>query len=227
MAASEFEVQAEQIGRQITTLDADRRIAAACRGSANPAALAWLAEALGLTASTSLVDLGAGLGGPLAWFRARYGCAGIAVEPSDPAIVAAGSLFGLVAVRASANAVPLRDGAVDVTLLLGVVSVVDDPTAALHEARRVSRRLGVLDYCSTRGSMFSAGGSHFPTPEHLGELLAQAGWSIEQIEHVAVDAPPRWREALAGIEVPADPAEDAVAGAIDAGAIAPFMVAAR
>jgi hypothetical protein len=48
-------------------------IPAACRGSSSPSALAWLAEACELTAGTTLLDVGAGAGGPAAWAAERYG----------------------------------------------------------------------------------------------------------------------------------------------------------
>lgn len=227
MATDEFEDQAEQIGPQIRGLDEERRIAAACRGSANPVALAWIAEALAFDGTTSVVDLGAGLGGPLAWFRQRYGCTGLALEPSAAAVATAASVFGLAVVRASAEAVPLRDAAFDVALLLGVVSVVDDATAALREARRVGGHLGLLDYCSTSSRTVVAGGSRFPTADRLAELLAGTGWHIEQMEHVAVSAPLRWREAHDDIDVEPDPSEAEVIAAIEAGDLAPHMVAAR
>lgn len=227
MATSEFEEQADQIGRQLPRLDDDRQIAAACRGSANPAALAWLAEASGLSSTTTVVDLGAGLGGPLAWLRARYEAPGVAVDPSEAALRAAAGTFGVIAVRAGAEALPFRGASFDVALMLGVVSVVADPNAALREARRVAGRLGLLDYCATGSSAVHAGGSRFPTPAVLEGWVAAAGWSIEQVEDVGVGAPVRWRDALDEVEVAPDRAEEEVAQAIRSGAIAPIMVAAR
>ncbi|MGE0881601.1 MAG: class I SAM-dependent methyltransferase [Acidimicrobiia bacterium] len=227
MTTDEFEQQARQIGDRILVLPDDQRIAAACRGSANPAALAWLGEALGLSTATSLVDLGAGMGGPLAWFRLRYDCAGIAMEPSGAAASVAATLFGLVVLRASGESTPFRDGGFDTALMLGVVSVVDDALRSLREARRVGRRLGVLDYCSTGPSTVTAGGSHFPTPARLKNMLAATGWSIDQAAPVAIDAPATWRDAVDRLAVEPARAEREVVAAIESGAIAPFMVVAR
>lgn len=55
-------------------------IPAACRGSASPAALAWLAEACELTAGTRLLDVGAGAGGPAAWAAERFGVRPVLLE---------------------------------------------------------------------------------------------------------------------------------------------------
>ena len=66
MSHVEFDQQALLIADQIPSLPEADRIAAACRGSGNPAALSWLAEGLRLDGSTTVIDLGAGLGGPSA-----------------------------------------------------------------------------------------------------------------------------------------------------------------
>jgi hypothetical protein len=95
MSDTEFGEQAASIAAQIPELPSEDRIAAACRGSGNPVALAWLAENLQLNESATVVDLGAGLGGPAEWMRARYQCTVIAVEPEPQAAAAGSSLFAL------------------------------------------------------------------------------------------------------------------------------------
>ncbi|NYE14930.1 hypothetical protein [Actinomadura citrea] len=60
-------------------------IPAACRGSANPAAWAWPAEACELRPGSVLLDVGAGVGGPVAWAAERFGVRPILLEPMPAA----------------------------------------------------------------------------------------------------------------------------------------------
>ena len=145
MSDTEFGEHAAAIADRIRMLAPDDRIAAACRGSGNPGALAWLAESLRLGNTTAVVDLGAGLGGPAAWMRSRYGCTVVAVEPATPAARAAASLFELPTVVAPANQAPFAADSFDAALLIGVVSVTPSPGNFLAEASRIARELGLLD----------------------------------------------------------------------------------
>ncbi len=138
MSDTEFGDQAADIGSRISELAQVDQIAAACRGSGNPVALAWLAENLALSHVTDVVDLGAGVGGPSAWMRRRYGCTVIAVEPEEQAARAASSIFGLPIVVASADMTPFGADMFDAALLLGVASVVERPESALGEAHRIA-----------------------------------------------------------------------------------------
>lgn len=225
-ADAEFVDEAAELVERIAGMGGTERIAAACRGSANPAALRWLADALALAADHRVVDLGGGLGGPAAWLRNEVGCEVIAADPSPPAAAAVTRLFGLPSVQATAASAPFADGAFDVALLLGVVSVVDDRLAVIREARRVGARVGVLDYCSTTGSTLTAGGSDFPSAE---QLAAELGAVWERVESVRVDAPTPddWARAAerAQAGVPEPPSEREVAAAIEAGRLELFAFA--
>jgi ubiquinone/menaquinone biosynthesis C-methylase UbiE len=227
MSDDEFDRQAAAIAEQIPKLPDIDRIAAACRGSANPAALAWLAENLTLQTGTTVVDLGLGLGGPAAWFADRYGCDVVGLDPMEGAARGARDLFGLTVVRADSAGLPFRSDAFDVSLLLGVVSVVARPDAVLAEAARVSRRLGVLDYCSTRGSDLSVGGSHFPTPDALASAVEAAGWTLRQATSVSTPPPESWSHAADEIDVPVEPDEAEVGRAIEAGDLVPHLLVAE
>src|SRR5690242_867147 len=112
-------------------------IPAACRGSANPAALAWLAEACELRAGSVLLDVGAGAGGPAAWAAGRFGVRPILLEPMPTACRAAARLFGLPVVSADGCRIPLRTGSVDAAWCLGVLDTVRDKVAVLREIHRV------------------------------------------------------------------------------------------
>jgi hypothetical protein len=225
MSDTEFGQQAASIATQIPELPPEDQIAAACRGSGNPVALAWLAENLRLNESARVVDLGAGLGGPAAWMRSRYRCTVIAVEPEPQAAFAGSSLFALPMVVAAADAAPFVDDSFDAALLLGVLSVMSDPRAALREAARLAGALGLLEYCSTGADPVRAGGSTFPTREGLCDSVASM-FQIDEFAAVSIDAPYRWLEASDAVHVASDPDEGEVARAIDDGRIAPFILVA-
>lgn len=222
---AEFVEEAAALVARIAAMRGEDRIAAACRGSANPAALRWLVDTLGLTRDHRLADLGAGLGGPAAWVRAMVGCEVVAADPSPAATAGALRLFGPPAVQAGAAAAPFADDAFEAVLLLGVLPVLDDRLAAVREARRVGRRVGVLDYCSTTGAAVAAGGSSFVTAD---QLTAEIGGAWEHVSAVRVDTPTpdAWARAAerAQAGVPEPPSEREVAEAIESGRLALYAL---
>ncbi|MGZ5379789.1 MAG: class I SAM-dependent methyltransferase [Mycobacterium sp.] len=220
----EFDQQASLIADQIPSLPEADRIAAACRGSGNPAALSWLAEGLRLDESTTVIDLGAGLGGPSAWLHKHYGCHCINLEVASRA--AAADIFATPTICGCAEQTPIRTDSVDVALLLGVLSVVARANLVLSEACRIARRLGVLEYCAATGSTVGAGGSTFIPAEHLRNQVNEAGWSSVQMVEVTVPPPTTWTDAAELIDIEPEPTESDVIDAIHAGLIVPFMLQA-
>lgn len=114
-------------------------IPAACRGSANPAALAWLAEACELKAGARLLDVGAGLGGPAAWAAKRFGVRPILLEPMPTAGRAAARLFGLPVISADGGRIPLRAESVDAAWCLAVLATIQDKRRQRVRVGRGSR----------------------------------------------------------------------------------------
>lgn len=226
MSTDEFERGAGETVEQVAELPAGERFAAAARGSANPAALAWLAEGLRLDAAASVLDIGTGMGGPAGWLTERYGCRVVGVEPAHAAARAAATLFDVPVAQGGAVALPVRTDAFDAALLLGVLSVVDDPEATLVEARRVARSLAVLEWCAQGADDVSAGGSRFPTETSLLALLDAAGWTVQQSSALQLDAPHVWESAAEAVEAPPDPDEQEVVAAIERGELAPFLAVA-
>ena len=224
MSHVEFDQQATLIADQIPSLPEGDRIAAACRGSGNPAALSWLAEALRLDEFTTVIDLGAGLGGPTAWLHKHFGCQCINLEVSAGAATA--DIFGTPTIYGCAEHAPIRTDSVDVALLLGVLSVVAHIDLVLSEAFRIARRLGVLDYCSTTGATIQAGGSTFVPASRLRNKVRAAGWDIVQMVEVTVPPPITWSDAAELIDVELEATETEVLDAINDGQIAPFMIQA-
>jgi len=171
-------------------------IPAACRGSSNPSALAWLAEACELSAGTRLLDVGAGAGGPAAWAAERFGVRPILLEPMRTACRAAARLFRLPVITADGARIPLRTGSVDAAWCLGVLCTVEDKAALLSEIHRVlvsGASLGLLVVVA-RGSRSvpAPEGNHFPTQEELAALLTGAGFDLIEQASRPKDAPLSW-----------------------------------
>lgn len=224
MSTDEFSAGADQ-WQALLDLDPTQAIAAACRGSGDPATLAWIAEALELDATSTIVDIGSGLGGAAAWLEARYHCRVVATDPVLEATRCARHVFGLPAAAANGSHLPLADDSMDAAVALGVLSVVDDPTALLHEARRVAPRFALLAYLSTSASTVCCGGSTFGTRDELLADLERAGWTVQAgPTATTIDAPPSWD--IGAMDTADDPDESAVADALDAGRIEPCMVVA-
>ena len=227
MSDVEFDDQAAEVGHQASRLIGVARLAAASRGSGNPAALAWLAENLRLDEASTVVDVGAGLGGPAAWLREHYRAHVTCIEPAEGATRALVELFGLPAAVGRADHLPVQDDAFAVGLLLGVLSVVESPELALREARRVSGAMGVLEYCSTNDVTVHAGGSSFPPSAELIETIGHSGWRVVQHSPIGIDTPKSWSEGVDHVTVPPTASEQEVIDAVEAGRIAPFVVVAE
>ena len=196
MSESEFDQVAVLTAQTLHGADFLDRVSGACRGSGNPAALAWLADGLRLDESTRVIDLGAGLGGPAAWIARRYGCRIVAMDPAHGAATGCHLLFDTPVVRAVASHAPFAADAFDVGLILGVLSVLDRPGESLAEAHRIASRVGLLEYIATGGAPVHAGGSRFPTHAGVRSLLHDAHWLIDHDAVVGLAAPGSWNNGI-------------------------------
>jgi sarcosine/dimethylglycine N-methyltransferase len=130
------------------------------RGLAATAELAGLA---GISADKSVLDVGAGVGGPARFVAATYGCRVTGVDLSEPFVEAARyltertGLGTLVSFQAgSALALPFASGAFDVVLLQHVAMNIADRAQLYHEIRRVLRsggRFATYDIVSNGGEV--------------------------------------------------------------------------
>ncbi|TCM37192.1 class I SAM-dependent methyltransferase [Kribbella sp. VKM Ac-2568] len=179
---AEFDDVAGWTADAVEELGVRYAIPAACRGSASPAALAWLAEACELSAGTRLLDVGAGAGGPAAWAAERFGVRPVLLEPMQAAGRAAARLFGLPVIAADGARIPLRTGSVDAAWCLGVLCTVKDKAALLGEIHRVltpGASLGLLVVVAgSPQSLPGPEGNHFPTQDELAGLLDRTGFTL-------------------------------------------------
>jgi len=196
---AEFDTVARWTAEVALDLGLDYRIPAACRGSGSPATLRWLIERLAITSADTMLDCGAGVGGPAAFAAELTGVAPLLSEPEGGACWAARRMFGLSGVRA-ASELPFRSETFTVAWSLGVLCTVSDQLQLLRELRRVltpEGRLGLLVFVADRELPREAPeGNNFPRWERLLELLTAAGFAVEAAATEAdfAAAPDDWQQ---------------------------------
>ncbi len=187
-ASHEFDTEAAWTVEILAPMAPDDAIPGACRGSGDPAALDWLADALEVNQATRFLDLGGGIGGPAAWLRQRQGCDPVVADPMIDAVRGARTLFGLAA-AAVLDPLPFPGGAFDAAWALAVLSTVDDQAATLSELHRVvapGGHLGLHEYLRTDGRLaHPPAGNDFLTLSELTTALTGAGFEI--VEGIGAD----------------------------------------
>ncbi len=196
---AEFDTVASWTADVALALGPDHHLPAGCRGSGSPAALDWLAENLSLQAGESVLDSGAGVGGPAAYLAQHSGVRPVLVEPAAGACRAARRLFALPTVRGDAGALPFGDVRFEAAWCLGVLCTTDQQVAILREARRVlgpSGRLGLLVYVARHRELGpQPEGNHFPRVDELHEMIRHAGFDADATTWLAdlPSAPADWQ----------------------------------
>ena len=134
-------------------------------GLAATAELARLAE---ITAGMSVLDIGAGVGGPARFLAATHGCRVTGIDLSEPFVEAARyltertGLSGQVSFQtASALALPFDDGSFDVVLLQHVAMNIADRARLYGEIRRVLKPDGRF---ATFDIVLGEAEPHYPLP---------------------------------------------------------------
>jgi SAM-dependent methyltransferase len=132
------------------------------------AATAELAKLAGITADTSVLDVGSGVGGPARFLAATYGCRVMGVDLSDSFIDAARYLTdrtqqsGQVSFEtASALELPFDDGRFDVVLLQHVAMNIPDRARLYREIRRALKMGGRF---ATFDVVLNGGDPLYPLP---------------------------------------------------------------
>lgn len=179
---AEFDTVAGWTEEVISDLGQDSAIPAACRGSASPAALGWLAEHLDLRADMTFLDSGAGLGGPAAWLRREHGVTPFLSDPMVGACASAYRLFGMPTVAAWSETLPFAAGAFSAAWCLGVLCTTTEQESVLRELQRVlvpAGRLGLLVFVRETDDLPDVPeGNHFPSGARLARLLEEAEFSV-------------------------------------------------
>src|SRR5713101_5473782 len=132
------------------------------------AATAELAKLAGISADTSVLDVGSGVGGPARFPAATYGCRVEGVDLSEPFVDAARYLTGRTGQSgqvsfqtASALELPFDDGRFDVVLLQHVAMNISGRVRLYREIHRVLNadgRFATFDVVSIDGE------PHYPVP---------------------------------------------------------------
>ncbi len=132
------------------------------------AATAELAKLAGITADTSVLDVGSGVGGPARFVAATYGCPVTGVDLSEPFVDAARYLTGRTGQSgqvsfqtASALELPFDDGRFDVVLLQHVAMNISDRPRLYREIHRVLKSGGRF---ATFDVVLNSGEPRYPVP---------------------------------------------------------------
>jgi ubiquinone/menaquinone biosynthesis C-methylase UbiE len=168
--------------------------------------LDWLIDRLDLRPGETLLDCGAGVGGPAAYAAAAKGIRPVLLEPQAGGCRAARSLFGFPAARADAAELPVKDHGVDAAWALGVLCTTKAQLSLLSELRRVARppgRIGLLVLVAREAA--PAGepdDSFFPTAELLDKLLQRSGLRVDESRDATdIWAPPaQWQQRIEKFE---------------------------
>jgi SAM-dependent methyltransferase len=181
---AEFDTVAEWTAHVALDLGPDHHVPAGCRGSGSPPALDWLIDGMRLAPGATLLDCGAGVGGPAAYAARSCGALPVLAEPEPGACRAATRLFGYPVVRAEGSTLPIADASVDAAWALGVLCTTPQQQELLGELRRVVRpdgRIGLLVFVAQRDiPKGQSDGNHFPTSSRLLCLVERASLRLEQ-----------------------------------------------
>lgn len=203
---AEFDTVAEWTARVATDLGPEYHIPAACRGSGSPAALDWLIDRMRLSPNDSLLDSGAGVGGPAAYAAQSVAITPVLVEPEGGACRAARKLFGYPVVRGLGSALPIADATFDAAWSLGVMCTTPHQLELLRELRRTVRpggRIGLLVFAARQPvDEGQPEGNYFPTSDRIVELVDETGLHIEEWRCTA-ELPPiprNWNDRVDAVE---------------------------
>jgi len=109
----------------------------------HPGIVTRLAEAISCTGAQRVLEVGCGTGNYAAALQAASGAPVLGVEPSA-GMLAFAQTAGVLGCQGTAEALPLREAAVDTVYTVDVVHHLTDPRRYLGEARRVLRPGGLL-----------------------------------------------------------------------------------
>ena len=165
-------------------LDGDDRRAGASTSAAMPQLVDHLREVLVTVPIGTGLDVGGGLGPLSSWINEATPHRMVPVDPSAAAASGARTLFGLDSVRADASALPFATSSCSVTILNGVISLLDDLGPALTEACRVTRPGGIVavaDLTSSGDRRVTSENNVFWSPASVAAQLEAAGCVVDHL----------------------------------------------
>lgn len=202
---AEFDTMASWVADAVAELGPEHALPAACRGSGSPEGLLWLADAMGVRRDATLLDVGAGSGGPAALLTSLRGAVTVLAEPMPDACRAARRLFGAAVLVAGGEALPVGDARVDHAWSVGVLDTVEDKAAHAAELARVvpgGATVGVLVYAAeSLPADEQPEGNHLVPLAEVERVLGAAGLVVERRALVDdFETPEEWRARAARVE---------------------------
>jgi ubiquinone/menaquinone biosynthesis C-methylase UbiE len=173
-----------------------------------------LAEELGLTAATRVLDLGSGLGGPARTLAEAYGCHVTGIDLTPDFCAAAAALSAWVGLgdkvsfqQGDATQLPFADGSFDAAMTIHVAMNIAAKDRMYAEAKRVLKpggRFGIYDILQGEGGEVlypvpwarEPSISHLATPDEMQALLSAAGFKILSVTD-STEEGQRWFETMA------------------------------
>jgi ubiquinone/menaquinone biosynthesis C-methylase UbiE len=173
-----------------------------------------LAQMLGLSAASRVLDIGSGLGGPARTLAETYGCRVTGIDLTQAFCDAAATLSGWVGLsdkvafrQGDATSLPFADDEFDAAMTIHVAMNIAAKDRLYAEARRVLKpgaRFAVYDVLQGEGGEVlypvpwarEPSISHLATPEAMPALLTGAGFRILDVTD-STEASQRWFEAMA------------------------------
>ncbi len=202
---AEFDAMAGWVAEAVRSRAARYAVPAACRGTGGPRVLTWLLDRMALAPGATLLDVGAGLGGPAAFARDRDRVRPVLLEPEPAAARAAGDLFGMPVARADAETLPLRDNGFDAVWSLGVLCTTPHQADLVAELARVVRpggAVGLMVLVTPQDeALVAPTGNVFPPVAEVERMAGAAGLVIQDTAETPVDdpLPADWAEAEATV----------------------------
>lgn len=190
----------------VAAYEDEHRLIGSCTGDANPAVLDWVVEQLDARPGETVVDVGAGLGGPTRWLSQRVAADVLAV---DALVESLGGLRRLYpaqqVVAARAGELPFADGSIDRVVAIGVLDQVPSLRRTALSLARVLRPGGRLVAIFYVADLPVAGGPDANRFRSAGAHLvpfSEAGFDHVQLMSLGdlPETPDLWRRVRATVE---------------------------
>lgn len=165
-------------------LSGEQRCAGASTSAAMPQLVEQLCDVLTTTAPGTGLDIGGGLGPLSSWLTQRTPHRVVPVDPSEASCRGARKLFGLASVMAGAATLPFATASCSVTVLNGVISLLDDLWSAVAEAARTTRPDGIVavaDLTANGDRRVTSARNTFWLADDVTAALEQAGCTVDYV----------------------------------------------